>query len=211
MQRTFAHYTMSPRNKRLRKVINPPVVKGFKPYGSASGEDVHDVVSLFIEEYEALRLCDYEMNNHHEASLIMGVSRPTFTRIYAVARQKIARALVEGCQISIEGGKVYFDSDWYYCNHCNCYFNHPDKGIEIEICPLCQSREMRNIQPEEANIHGVAYRHQDVCVCPACGFEQVHEFGQPCGKQICPTCNSRMTRKKHRKTGTMISTKPVKN
>jgi hypothetical protein len=50
----------------------------------------------------------------------MGVSRPTYIRIYASALQKIAKAFVEGRLIFIEGGKVYFDSDWYRCNTCEC-------------------------------------------------------------------------------------------
>ena len=74
------------------------------------------MINLLYEEYEALRLCDYSMENHNRASEIMEVSRPTFTRIYASARQKLASAFVEGRQIVIEGGKVYFDSDWHICN-----------------------------------------------------------------------------------------------
>jgi len=128
---------MSPRIKTPRKVQNLPLVKGFKPYGPNSGKQKDEPVILLYEEYEALRLCDYEMCNHHQASVLMGVSRPTFTRIYASALQKIAKAFVEGRQISIEGGKVYFDSDWYHCDECDCYFNNPEKEKEIKNCPLC--------------------------------------------------------------------------
>jgi uncharacterized protein len=123
---------MSPRNKRLRKVLNPPAIKGLKPYGPEVDENKTSVVTLLFEEYEALRLCDYDKFNHHQACVIMGVSRPTFTRIYAAARQKIAKTLVEGSQLSIEGGKVYFDSDWYHCSNCTCYFNNPEKDKTIE-------------------------------------------------------------------------------
>ena len=132
---------MSPRIKRLRKVLNPPPIKGFKPYGPESGKQKTEPVIMLYEEYEALRLCDYDMCNHHSASVIMNVSRPTFTRIYASARQKIAKAFVEGAQIAIEGGKVYFDSDWYHCNSCNCNFNNHNKEKEIENCPLCGSKQ----------------------------------------------------------------------
>ena len=72
-----------------------------------------ETIFLNLEEYEAIRLCDYEMLNHHQASILMAVSRPTLTRIYSKARQKIAVALVQGKQIIIEGGKIYFDSEWY--------------------------------------------------------------------------------------------------
>jgi len=130
---------MSPRVKKIRKVINPPIVKGFKPYGRAFENNKLNCVFLLYEEYEAIRLCDYDMINHLEASRIMEVSRPTFTRIYSSARQKMAKAIVEGLKITIEGGKVYFDSNWYHCNKCNCDFNNPEKNIEISKCPLCGS------------------------------------------------------------------------
>lgn len=96
---------------------------------------------MHLEEYEVIRLCDYENLNHHEAARVMDVSRPTLTRIYAKARAKIADALVTGKQVIIEGGKVYFDSDWYKCNGCNCLFNQPDKGVTPEKCPLCGRSE----------------------------------------------------------------------
>jgi len=128
---------MSPRIKTLRKVLNPPIIKGLKPYGPDLNRLNPEPVILLFEEYEALRLCDYDRYNHHQASILMGVSRPTFTRIYAATLQKIARAFVEGRQISIEGGKVYFDSDWFHCSGCNCYFNNPEKDKELTSCPLC--------------------------------------------------------------------------
>jgi predicted DNA-binding protein (UPF0251 family) len=136
---------MSPRPFRLRKVRNPPIISGFKPYGNKKNSGKAESVFLNLEEYEALRLCDYEMMNHHQASVLMGVSRPTFTRIYSKARQKIAEALVLGKQIIIEGGKVYFDSEWYSCNACGCYFNNPEKLEEIKECPLCKSINISKI------------------------------------------------------------------
>jgi predicted DNA-binding protein (UPF0251 family) len=131
---------MSPRPFRLRKVSNPPVISGFKPYGNKQKSARTETVFLNLEEYEALRLCDYEMLNHQEASVLMNVSRPTLTRIYSKTRQKIAEAFVLGKQIIIEGGKIYFDSDWFLCEYCGCYFNNPDKQEKINECPLCKSK-----------------------------------------------------------------------
>jgi uncharacterized protein len=135
---------MSPRPKRLRKISNPPIISGFKPYGQKKGEGNTESVFLHYEEYEALRLCDYEMLNHHKASVIMDISRPTLTRIYASARQKIAEALVTGRKIKIEGGKIYFDSEWFSCDLCGCHFNNPAKLEEILECPLCKSTKFSN-------------------------------------------------------------------
>lgn len=135
---------MSPRPARPRKISNPPLISGFKPYGAKNSNAKPEAVFLHYEEYEALRLCDYEMLNHHHASVIMAVSRPTLTRIYSRARRKIAEALVTGKQIIIEGGKIYFDSEWFSCKNCGCYFNNPEKQEEIKVCPLCKSIDVNN-------------------------------------------------------------------
>jgi len=187
---------MSPRAKALRKVLNPPAVHGFKPYGPDKTDSKIDPVYLHLEEYEALRLCDYEHANHHSASQMMNVSRPTFTRIYASALRKIAAAFVEGRTIAIEGGKVYFDSDWYHCSTCNCNFNNPDKGNEITECPLCGSTSFDAVEEEEDNKKPSMGRCDDYCVCKACGYEIKHIRGVPCSGMICPECNGQMRRKR---------------
>ena len=165
-----------PRPKIIRKMNNPPHFKGFSPIGIS--EKYHPVVINF-EEYEAIRLSDFEFHGHVEAAKIMGVSRPTYTRIYESARRKVAQAFVEGRTIVFEGGKVYFDSEWYSCNSCGCWFNHTEKGQIIEQY-FDNSLEIAN---------------DDRCVCPTCGNEIVHLPGTPCKKEICPTCNCQMVRK----------------
>jgi len=186
---------MSPRPLRMRKISNPPLISGFKPYGSKKATGKADSIFLQLEEYEALRLCDYEMLNHQQAALFMAVSRPTLTRIYSRARQKIAEALVMGKQIIIEGGKVFFDSDWYSCNSCGCYFNNPDKQVEISSCPLCKSSDFTNYIPENELTEESLERCSDLCVCLACGFEKPHLFGCPCKDEICPVCGKNLVRK----------------
>ncbi|HPS26731.1 MAG TPA: DUF134 domain-containing protein, partial [Bacteroidales bacterium] len=73
---------------------------------------------------------------------IMGISRPTVTRIYKSARRKLAKAFAESRVIVIEGGKVYFDSDWYECKQCLSHFTCPGKSAVPIICPLCNSTEI---------------------------------------------------------------------
>jgi len=121
------------------------VISGFKPYGIKKNTENNESIFLYLEEYEALRLCDFEMLNHQQASVLMAVSRPTLTRIYSRARQKIAEGIVMGKQIIIEGGKIYFNSEWFSCKACGCYFNNPDKQEEIKECPLCKNSDFTNI------------------------------------------------------------------
>lgn len=128
-----------PRPKRIRKMTNPPHFKGFRPIGLPE-EDSPVVINY--EEYEAIRLCDFELMGQVEASKLMEISRPTFTRIYESARRKVAQAFVGGKTIVFEGGKVYFNSDWYSCNTCGCWFNHTAKETEIKNCSLCGSPDI---------------------------------------------------------------------
>ncbi len=191
----YCSYCMSPRPFRLRKISNPPVISGFKPYGIKKNGTSPGSVFLYYEEYESLRLCDYEMLNHHQASIIMDVSRPTLTRIYARARQKIAQALVQGSQIIIEGGKIYFDSEWFTCKSCACYFNNPEKEAKIEKCPLCKSAEIMNFDQNSEDREESKTHCHDVCICPDCGHEQLHQSGKPCRGEICTGCGKNMIRK----------------
>jgi uncharacterized protein len=127
------------RPKRIRRMNNPPHFKGFRPIGLS--EENHPVVMNY-EEYEAIRLSDYELFGQVESAQEMGVSRPTFARIYESARRKVAQAFVQGKPIVFEGGKVYFDSEWYSCNNCGCWFNHPEKEEKVSKCALCGSPDV---------------------------------------------------------------------
>ena len=117
-----------------------PTVSGFKPYGENSSSTKKESVFLLYEEYEALRLNDYEKLCHSESAEIMGVSRPTFTRIYMRARQKIATAFIEGRRIIIEGGKVKLDGEWFVCQNCKAIFS-AEEG-EPGQCALCGSNKV---------------------------------------------------------------------
>jgi len=168
-------------------MTNPPHFKGFRPIGLP--EENHPVIINF-EEYEAIRLSDFELNGQVESAHIMGVSRPTFARIYESARRKVAQAFVQGKAIVFEGGKVYFDSEWYSCKNCGCLFNHPEKDQEIRNCTLCGS-----IAIEQYNENATSNSAEDFCICPECGNEKAHTPGVPCRNEICSTCNCQMVRK----------------
>jgi predicted DNA-binding protein (UPF0251 family) len=130
------------RPRNYSKIQIPPRVKGFSPMGYYF--DKSEPVQLNIEEYESIRLLDYENLSQQEAALIMDVSRPTLTRIYDRARKKIAVALTEGLQVTIEGGRAIFSEEWYECGFCHCRFNTV-KEKQLANCPLCSHNEILNI------------------------------------------------------------------
>jgi predicted DNA-binding protein (UPF0251 family) len=93
-------------------------MEGFSPFGIAAGH-AGESVTLLFEEYEAIRLTDYEGLTQEQAAERMQVSRPTFTRIYEQARKTVAVAFVEGKTIVISGGDAHFDRKWYRCRKCH--------------------------------------------------------------------------------------------
>ena len=100
-----------PRNKIARWIQGHPPVSVFKPAGvPASGLPR---AMLGLDEYEALRLADYEGLKQEEVAQQLGVSRPTVSRILESARRTVAAALVEGRAILIEGGPVQFAPPWF--------------------------------------------------------------------------------------------------
>lgn len=105
------------RLKCCRKVIAPPLMLGFKPFGIVGRE--LDTIVLHYDEYESIRLLDYEGLTQEQAAERMCISRPTLTRIYENARKTVAKAFVEGKQIVISGGRVDFGQKWYRCKRCN--------------------------------------------------------------------------------------------
>nr|WP_320119425.1 DUF134 domain-containing protein [uncultured Marinifilum sp.] len=128
-----------PRRVRLRKVVEPPRFKGYRPFGTNGRK--RQSIELLYEEYESLKLADYDLMNHKEAAEVMGVSRPTFARIYECARRKIAAALVEVKDIKTVFGNAVLDKDWYECRKCNARFNIP-ATMEKEKCPACNSKQI---------------------------------------------------------------------
>jgi len=188
---------MSPRSKQFRKIISPPVLKGFMPIGVPFNDA--GVVSLLYEEYEALRLADYSGLKQEEAARLMNVSRPTFTRIYSSCLQKLAKAFTEGRSIVIEGGDVEFDKQWYRCNSCTTVYHHPEE--EHNQCINCSSVDIEHINQsvrdwrlEKSAIRNVV-DPDEYCICASCSYEIPHQQGIPCFSNTCPDCKTTMIRK----------------
>ena len=96
-----------PRPKCCRHVCGVPDKNYFKPRGIPAS-DLEEVV-LSLDEYEAIRLADYEQLYQEEAAARMNISRQTFGRIIEAAHKKIADVLMNGKALKIEGGEVAFD------------------------------------------------------------------------------------------------------
>jgi predicted DNA-binding protein (UPF0251 family)/phage FluMu protein Com len=173
-------------------------MKGFKPIGVPMWEVQQ--VQLHYEEYEAIVLTDYQRLSQAEAAEKMDVSRPTFTRIYDRARQKMAQALAEGAGLYIDGGEVSFDKEWFRCLSCHHVFTAPKTGQVV--CPHCKATDVQHInaQFETEQKRGAHGKDRGAgpggrCYCPQCGREETHKRGVSCNRHRCGTCDVPLQRK----------------
>jgi predicted DNA-binding protein (UPF0251 family) len=128
------------RPSKSRKIGNPPKMKGFKPYGMP-GCKIEPVVLKF-EEYESIRLVNYNGLQQDQAAKEMNVSRPTFTRIYNKALKQIAKSFVEGKAIEIEGGNYFLEKDWYRCRKCFKLIQGIENHSKCKDCTLYGENEL---------------------------------------------------------------------
>jgi uncharacterized protein len=128
-----------PRPKKERIVEQPPLYASFKPTGIRRSD--LDNIALSLDEYEAIRLADYAQMDHEEAAAEMEISRSTFTRLLEKARAKVSAFLIEGRELSIEGGCVHFRANVFRCASCGHMFNI---GIAkgLDSCPNCGSASL---------------------------------------------------------------------
>ena len=136
-----------PRPPKCRRVDFMPEVTYFKPAGIPLR--ALEEVRLSVEEAEAIRLKDLEGLEQEEGAEKMNISRPTFQRVLASAREKIADALLHGKAIRIEGGNFEMVSRRFKCI----------KGHEWEVpfevmmstppqlCPTCGTPSIEPLLP----------------------------------------------------------------
>ena len=90
-----------PRPNKPKRVRSLPICERFMPEkGSCTG---HEIL-MAVEEYETLRLIDYQGLTQEECARKMGVGRATVQAMYTEARKKTARFLAEAATLRIHGG-----------------------------------------------------------------------------------------------------------
>lgn len=131
------------RPRQCRHVSGNPKSTRFKPAGIPARELEETV--LTIDEFEAVRLADHVGLYQEEAAAKMGVSRQTFGRIIEGARKKIARVLVNGTCLTIEGGNVIEEKRRLFrCKSCDHQWEAAHG--RPEQCPRCQAKGIHRKQ-----------------------------------------------------------------
>ena len=88
---------------KCRRVCCLPDNNKFGPLDAETDKNNH--VNMTVDEYETIRLIDFEGLNQEESSLRMNVARTTVQAIYNNARKKLAEFLVNGKILHIAGGQ----------------------------------------------------------------------------------------------------------
>ncbi len=128
-----------PQDNRI--VYEPPLFTEFKPIGvKAQGLEQ---VQMTLDEFEALRLADFNGLSHAEAADEMEISRSTFSRLIEKARKKVSDFFIHGKLLTIDGGNIHFRNNIIRCIDCGHMFKtNIDKSISE--CPACNSKNLLN-------------------------------------------------------------------
>lgn len=100
--------------KKRRICQIPKITHFFVENGTA----LRDEIVLTYDEYETVRIIDFEGMSQEECAEHMNVARTTAQLIYNSARRKLAEALVYGQGIRIEGGNVTLCDGKASCVSC---------------------------------------------------------------------------------------------
>lgn len=127
------------RPPKCRRVAFLPGVTYFKPAGIPLR--ALEEVRLSVEEAEAIRLKDLEGLEQEEGAEKMNISRPTFQRVLASARQKIAGALLNGKAIRIEGGNFEISPLRFRCANSHEWEVPFEAAMQAtsQLCPVCNA------------------------------------------------------------------------
>ncbi len=161
---------------------------GFRPT-EAKENFLNFDIELQLDEYESLRLADYEDLSQEEAAGFMKISRPTFTRIYDSARKKVVRSMVENKSLLIAGGQVDFDEEWYRCHDCDDVFTGDDHD--------CNTNTHQNLEHINQSLNrgkhytDISESETLVCECSICHHQHIKVLGVPCRELICSKCHDK--------------------
>ena len=116
-----------PRPCKRRRVCAMPGCRRFSP-AESSGEKP---VELSVDEFETVRLIDYEALDQAACAERMGVARTTVQAIHSRALGRIAAALVEGRELEIGGGDFFVcdGSERMGCGRHACCCQQPRRTV----------------------------------------------------------------------------------
>lgn len=123
----------------VKRICEEPQYSSFAPQ---KGKKKREVIVLSVDEYETIRWIDLEGVSREECAKRMGIARTTAQAIYNSARNKIAKVIVEGAELRIEGGNVVICDGSAGCPQCRRKHGYDIKSAELAVRKK-ESTEMR--------------------------------------------------------------------
>ncbi len=139
---------------KCRRIFSHPDVVFFKPAGIMMRE-LEEVV-LSLDEFEAIRLADYEGLYQEKAAEQMKISRQTFGNIINSAHKKIADFLINAKALQINGGVIEMANEeerHFSCHDCKNTFEVPFGTHRPGQCPKCSSANIHRSNDERGAGH----------------------------------------------------------
>lgn len=106
------------RPRKCKNVCGLPKITSFIQENFLESDPALTV--LTVEEYEVIRLIDYENMTQEECSVQMQVSRPTVQILYNKARKKISEFILNGGRLQIQGGDYKVCRGNGHCHRRRC-------------------------------------------------------------------------------------------
>ncbi|MCR4963190.1 MAG: DUF134 domain-containing protein [Firmicutes bacterium] len=107
-----------PRPCKRRRICALPACRRFAPADSQARSGL--AVAMTVDEYEAIRLIDWQGLTQEKCAEQMGVARTTVQSIYTNARKKLADCLVNRRELKIEGGEYLLCDGQAVCGCEKC-------------------------------------------------------------------------------------------
>lgn len=124
---------------KKRRVDCNSLSMSFKPCGNNGNS--REIVSLTLDELEAIRLADFDGLYQEHAAEKMKISRQTFGNIITTAHKKVADFIVNSKRLTIGGGSVEIDKCKFLCSACNHNWSISCNAERPLKCPSCASMD----------------------------------------------------------------------
>lgn len=129
---------------KLRRVTCNAQAMRFRPCSAQKSDS--EVVSLNLDEVEAIRLADYDGLYQEQAAEKMKISRQTFGNIIESAHKKVADFLLNSKFLTIGGGMVEIDRCRFVCSTCQHTWAIACGKDRPQQCPKCNSTDFNCVK-----------------------------------------------------------------
>lgn len=114
----------------VKRICRKPEYSCFVPQ---EAKEKRETIVLTFDEYETIRWIDLEGMSREECAKRMGIARTTAQAIYNSAKEKIAKVIVKGAELRIEGGNFAICDGSVGCPRCKKKRRYDEQNLKLAI------------------------------------------------------------------------------